>query len=175
MAIMKTLGNLLRQALDVPLLGPLGFLVVEPGQHMLLVQALELLRLARDVGQDLRDLVGDVGPPRRQQVHFYHGVAVVVVVGRAGGEEAAPVVVGVEEDRGARRCRAAAEAVGRRRAVGAGIFVAVGGMVGVGLAVGEVAGEVRGLEGGLSCWGCSELGHTGWFCLATWRTPVKEV
>lgn len=71
-----------------------------------------------------------------------------MVVGRPGREEPTPVVVGVEEDRGARRCGAAAEAIGRR-AVGAGIFIAVGWVVGVGLAVGEVAGEFRGLEEGL--------------------------
>lgn len=50
MAIVEPLGNLLRQGLNVALLGALGVLVVETGQHMLLVQALELLRLARHVG-----------------------------------------------------------------------------------------------------------------------------
>lgn len=63
---------------------------------MFLVQPLQRLTLARDFRQDVRDLVADIRPPRWQQVHLDHGVAVVRVVG-ALGEEAAPVVVCGEE------------------------------------------------------------------------------
>lgn len=168
-AVMEALGDILRHALNVLLLGALRLLVVEAWQHMLLMQALQLLRLARNVGQDVCDLVGDVGPPRRQQVHLDHGVAIVVVVGRSGGQQAAPVVVCIKEHRGA---GGGAKALGR--AVGAGIFVAVCGMVGVGLSVGEVAGEVRGLEKGAVSVAWLGSWHTGLFGLATWRTSGTE-
>lgn len=119
MAVVEALCDLLRQQLDLAFLGPLCLLVVEPGQHMLLVQALELLALAGDVGEDVGHLVRDVGPPRRQQVHLDHGVSVVDVV-RPLRQEAAPVFVGREEH-AARvdSSSAAAEAVagGTRRSI----------------------------------------------------------
>lgn len=144
---METLGDVLRQGLDLPLLGPLGILVVEAREHMLLVQPLQLLALARHVGQQVRHLIRDVGPARREQVHLDYGVAVIMVVGGARGEQAAAVVVGVEED-GA--TSGAAEAVGRGEVCVAAIFIAVGRMMGVGLSVGEVA--VTGKHYG-SVWG----------------------
>lgn len=135
-ALVEPLGDVLRQALNVPLLGLLGALVVEAGEHVLLVQALELLALAGDVGEEVGDLVGDVGPARGQQVHLDHGVAVVVVV--PAGEEAPPVrgLVGREENGAA---GGGAEALGLGEGCAADIFVPVDGVVGVGLSVGEVS------------------------------------
>lgn len=60
-----------------------------------------------------------------------------MVICSASGQETAPVVIGVEQNRGA---GGGAEALWS--AVIARIFVAVGGMVSVGLSVGEVAMEV---------------------------------
>lgn len=57
-----------------------------------------------------------------------------MVVRGASRQQTAPVVIGVEQDRGA---GGGAEAL--RPTIIARIFVAVGGMVGVGLSVGEVA------------------------------------
>ena len=100
MAVVEPAGDGLGEALDLGLLGAArrscargGIVVVivvdvvvfvrlivpEYRQDVLLVQALERLRLARDVAQELRHLVPYVGPPRRQHVHLDHRVAVVVV------------------------------------------------------------------------------------------------
>lgn len=135
-AVVEPARDVLRQLLDIPLLGLLGALVVEAGQHMLLVQPLELLRLLGDVGEQVRHLVRDVGPARGQQVHLDHGVAVVVVV--AARQEAAPVrgLVGGEEHGGA---GGGAEALGAGEVVATAILVPVGRVVSVGLPVGEIA------------------------------------
>lgn len=79
-ALVEALRDALCQALDLALLGALGLLVVEARQDVFLVQALEGLGLSGDVGQEVRHLVADVGPPRRQQVHLDDGVPIVVVV-----------------------------------------------------------------------------------------------
>lgn len=141
MAVVETAGDVLRQPLDIPFLGLLGALVVEARQHMLLMQPLELLRLLGDVGQEIRHLVRDVSPARRQQVHLDHRVAVIVVV--AAREEAAAVrgLVGGEEHGSA---GGGAEALGAGEIVATAILIPMGGMVSVGLPVGEIAaGRVR--------------------------------
>lgn len=66
MAVVETLGDVLRQALDVSLFFLLGVLIVEAWEHVLLVQALEFLRLPRHVSQDVGHFVRDVRPARRQ-------------------------------------------------------------------------------------------------------------
>jgi len=142
-AVVEAARDGLCELFNLPLLGPLRVVVVEAGQHVLLVQPLELLALVRDVGQQLRDLVRHVGPARREQVHLDHGIAVVGIVGTCR-QEAAPVVVGREEDAGA--CAAScggAEAV--RDGRGRPIPVALRRMVGVRLPVRDVAvaGRVR--------------------------------
>jgi hypothetical protein len=82
LAALEAARNVLSQVLNVALLALLDVLVVEARQHVLLVQLVELARLAGDVGQLLRDLVLHVEPARRQQVHLNHRVAVVVVGAR---------------------------------------------------------------------------------------------
>ena len=78
MAVVKAARNRLRQPLNLVLLGALGHCVlVEPGQHVLLVQPVEQLALARHLAQDLGHLVRNVGPARRQEVHLDHGVTAV--------------------------------------------------------------------------------------------------
>jgi hypothetical protein len=145
-ALVEAPCDVLGQALDVPLLGLLGALVVEAGQDVLLVQALELLGAPGDVGEELRHLVGDVGPARRQAVHLDDGVPVVVVV--AAREEPAPVrgLVGREEHGAPGRGGGGgggggAEALGGCEVCAAAILVPVRGVVGVGLSVGEISGE----------------------------------
>jgi hypothetical protein len=136
-AVVEAARDGLRELLNLPLLGPLRVVVVEAGQHVLLVQPLELLALVRDVGQQLRDLVRHVGPARREQVHLDHGIPVVGIVG-ARRQEAAPVVVGREEHAGARAAGCGgAEAV--RDGRGGPIPVALRRVVGVRLPVRDVA------------------------------------
>ncbi len=86
MALVEGARDVLGQRLDGGLLGALGVVVVEARQHVLLVQALQRLALARHAGQEVRHLVRHVGPARRQQVHLDDGVAVVVEVVRLGRE-----------------------------------------------------------------------------------------
>lgn len=163
MAVVEAARDVLRQLLDIPLLGLLGALVVEARQHMLLVQPLELLRLLGDVGEQVRHLVRDVGPARGQQVHLDHGVAVVVVV--AARQEAAPVrgLVGGEEHGGA---GGGAEALGAGEVVATAILVPVGRVVSIGLPVGEIAAGRLGTERGLG-WG---KGVVAWLLRAQWDT-----
>lgn len=116
-ALVEAPGDLLGQALDLALLGPLGLLVVEAGEHVFLVQAVELLALLRNLGQQVRDLVADVGPAGRQQVHLDHGVAIVVGVVRARRQQAAPVLVGREEEAAAGAAAAGAVRACRCRRV----------------------------------------------------------
>lgn len=56
-AFVEPLGDGLRKLLYLPFLILLGLLIVEPRQYVLLVQPLQLLALARDVGQQLRHFV----------------------------------------------------------------------------------------------------------------------
>lgn len=51
MAVVKALGDVLRKSLNLPLFGPFRILIVEAREHMLLMQALQLLALTRHVGQ----------------------------------------------------------------------------------------------------------------------------
>jgi hypothetical protein len=93
MAIVETLGDLLREPLDLALLGLLSLVVVEAGQDVLLVQPLERVALGRNDGEKLRHLVADVGPTRREEVHLYDGVAVVLE--GASRKQTAAVVLAV--------------------------------------------------------------------------------
>lgn len=86
LAALEAAGDGLGEQLDLALLALLDVLVVEAGQHVLLVQRVEAARLPGDVGQQLGDVVLHVEPARRQQVHLDDGVAVVVVA--AAGHEA---------------------------------------------------------------------------------------
>jgi len=52
------------------------------------MQFFQFLRFGGNVGEVFCYLVGDVGPAGREQVHFYHGVAVVFEC--AGGHETLP-------------------------------------------------------------------------------------
>lgn len=49
-ALVEALGDILRQPFDLALLSLLGLLVIEARQHVLLVQAFQLLALAGDIG-----------------------------------------------------------------------------------------------------------------------------
>jgi hypothetical protein len=109
--------DLASQPLDLPLVHGV---VVKAWQNVFVVQALQLGAFARDPGKKLRHLVADVAPPRREKVHFDHGIAAIVVF-----EQAAPVIV---ED--------AAVRVGEARAFGRVV-------VRVGLPVRDVAELVR--------------------------------
>lgn len=135
-AVVEALGNILCQTLDLPLLGPLGVLIVEAREYVLLVQPLQFLALACYIGQQICHLICNVGPAWREQVHFDHSITVIVVVGRAGGEQAAAVVIGVEEHGAA---GSVAEAVSRGQVCTAAIFITMSRMMCVGLSVGEVA------------------------------------
>lgn len=96
MAVMESLGDSLREALDLALVGSpcartsVG-VVVEPGQDVSLVQALQLSRLVRDARQRLVDLVRDVRPARREDIHLDHRIAAVVGVRRV--QAARPMIV----------------------------------------------------------------------------------
>lgn len=127
-AVVEAFGDVLRQLLDLVLLGLLGVLVIEAGQDVLLVEALEGLRLARDVRQQVRHLVRYVGPARGQQVHLDDGVAIVVV---GAGQQALLVL------RGRRRGIGAAE-VGKTGTAGAGVTGLLRRVVRIGLAIGDV-------------------------------------
>lgn len=127
-AVVEALGDVLRQLLDLALLGLLGVLVVEAGQDVLLVQAFEGLRLARNAGQQVRHLVRYVSPARGQQVHLDDGVAIVVV----GAGQQALLVLG-----GRRRGIGAAE-VGKAGTAGAGVTGLLRRVVRIGLAIGDV-------------------------------------
>jgi len=59
---MKTLGDLLRKALNVALLHSFCIIIVETREDMLLVQPLQLLAAPRYVSQQVGDFVGNVGP-----------------------------------------------------------------------------------------------------------------
>lgn len=85
LALLEAPRNLLGEVLDFALLPLLHLLIVEAGEHVLLVQLVELAGLLRDVGEMLGDLVLDVEPSRWQQVHFDDRVA-VVLVGTRGHE-----------------------------------------------------------------------------------------
>lgn len=76
-ALVKPLGDLLCQVLDLALLGPLGLLVIEAREDVLLVQPVELLALLRNFGEEFRDVVVDLGPARREEVHLDHDVAII--------------------------------------------------------------------------------------------------
>jgi hypothetical protein len=172
-AIVEALGDVLRQPLDIPFLGLLGPLVVEARQHMLLVQSLQLLRLLGHVGQQIRHLVCDVGPARRQQIHLDDRVAVIVVV--AAREKAATVrgLVGGEEHGGT---GGGAEALSAGEVVATAILVPMGRVVSVGLPVGEIAvGRLVRNDGGCerARWDSGRL--TGWSGLATWRTAREGI
>ena len=50
-ALVESLCDLLRELFDLRLLSPLGVVVIEPGEDMLLVQPLQALALGGYVGQ----------------------------------------------------------------------------------------------------------------------------
>jgi hypothetical protein len=77
LAFLEAPRNFLRQLFDFALLPLLDRFVVEPREHVLLVQLVELPRLLRYLGQLFRHLVLDVQPSRGEQVHLNHRVAVV--------------------------------------------------------------------------------------------------
>jgi hypothetical protein len=120
LAALEAPGDVLGEGLDLALLPLLDRLVVEAREHVLLVQLVELARVAGDICQVLCDVVLDVEPARRQQVHLDDGVAVVVEGGR--GHEALALLV--------------AEAGGHGAAIARGL---VGRVVGVRLAVRDEA------------------------------------
>lgn len=93
MALVKGLCDLLGELLNLGLLGALGVVVIEAGEDVLLMELLEALAFGGNVGKQVGDVVGDVGPARGQEVHLDHGVAIVVEC--AGGQQAAPVLVGI--------------------------------------------------------------------------------
>jgi hypothetical protein len=124
LAHLEAARDLLRELLDFALLALLHLLVVESREHVLLVQLVELAGLLCDVGEVFGDLVLDVEPPRRQQVHLNHGIA-VVVVGTSPAYE--PLLLG--------RAAAIAKAIGD----GAAMALLLGRVVRVRLAVGDEA------------------------------------
>lgn len=138
-ALVKPPRDFLCQPLDLAFLGPLRLIVVEARQYMLLVQPVQLLALFRNVGQQLRHLIGHVRPSRWEQVHLDHRIAVVHIVGPRR-QETSPVLVRGEQHPRAHPA-AAAEAAAP---AGQAIPVALGRMVGVGLPVRDVA--VRGVS-----------------------------
>lgn len=83
-AVVEPLGDGLRELLYLTFLVPLSLVVVKPRQYVLLMQPLQLLALAGDVGQQLRHFVRRIRPPRRKQVHLDHRIAVVDIVGPRG-------------------------------------------------------------------------------------------
>lgn len=91
MTVMEALCDLLGELLDLGLLGALGVVVIEARKDMLLVQLLEALALGSDVGEQVSDLVGNVGPAWGKQVHLNYGVAIVVEC--AGRQQAAAIFV----------------------------------------------------------------------------------
>lgn len=123
LALLERLGDVLGKVLDLALLPFLDGLIVEAGQHMLLVELVQLARLLRNVGEGFGDFVLDIEPARRQQIHLNHSIA-VVFVGTRGHEPLA--LLGHA---------ALAEAIGGK----AGIARLLGRVVRVGLAVGDEA------------------------------------
>lgn len=125
MALVKALCNLLGEPLDLDLFGPLGFVVVKPREDVCLVQLVQPLALRRNLGEEVRNLVRDVGPSRGQEVHLNYSVAIIFEC--AARQQPAPVLR-----------RKAAAGVGVREAYG-GIFGSLVGMMSVRLPVGDVA------------------------------------
>lgn len=124
-ALVKALCDVLGEPLDLHLLGSLGLVIVEAREHMRLVQLVEALALCGNLGEQLCDVVRDVRPPRRQQVHLDYSVAIIFEC--AAREQPAPVFM-----------RKAAARVGVREAA-LGIFGSLVGMMSVRLPVGDVA------------------------------------
>ena len=118
LALLEDAGDVLGELLDLALLALLDLLVVEAGQHVLLVHLVEAAGLLGDVGEVLGDLVLDVEPARRQQVHLDDVVAIVL----EGIDEPLALLV--------------AEAIGHGPAVARGLL---GRVVRVRLAVGDEA------------------------------------
>ena len=123
LAIVKAARNLLRQALDDALVLPPYILVAESRKQVLLVQLIELRGLLRDIPQQLGDFFLDIDPARRQEVHFYHHVAIFVRFG-----DQAPALLWLRWE---------VETIGGSEAR------FLGWVVGEGLAVGDVAGRGR--------------------------------
>jgi hypothetical protein len=89
LAVMEGGGDLAGQALNLALLG--APVVIKARQDVLGVQLVELCALARNVGEEVCDLVRDVSPAGGEEVHLNDGI--IVEVGGGGGEqEAAPLL-----------------------------------------------------------------------------------
>ena len=133
----------LGELLYLAFLGLLGLFVIEARQYVFLVQALQLLAVARNAIEQLCDFIRDIGPPRGKQIHLDHGVAIFDGIVRPGGEQATAVLVGGEQDAGAgAESGRSAEAIVRR--AGRTIALPVRRVVGVRLPVGDV--EVRAIS-----------------------------
>jgi hypothetical protein len=85
LAALKGTGDFGCEFLNLPLLLLLDGLVVEPREDVLRVQLVQLGRLEGDFFQHVVDLVLDVDPARRQQVHLDHGISIVFI--RTRGHE----------------------------------------------------------------------------------------
>jgi hypothetical protein len=149
LAFLEEAGDGLGDLLNLALLALLDILVIEARKHVLLVQLVELPRLLCDFGQVLGDLVLHVEPARRQEVHFYNGIAVVL----EGGNEALALLGDAA---------AVAKAIGARGAVASLLLLL--GMVRVRLAVRDEARWLRQQQRGSAA---LATGHTGWFGPAT--------
>lgn len=143
LALLEMAGNALCQLLNLALLALLDVLVVEAREDVLLVQLVELARLLGDFGEVFGDLVLDIEPAWRQQVHLYYGIPIVVA---SAGHEAQTFLG---------HSPAIAEAIG----AGAAIARLLRGMVRVGLAVGYEAVALRQREQGQVVSGSSGRRH----------------
>ena len=118
-------GDVLGEGLDFAFFAGFDAFVVEAREDVLGVDLIEFLHFGRDFGEEGGDFVLDVEPAGREEVHLDDGVAVGVIL---AGHEARALGIGVGI--------AVIVAVGAVEALPFG-----GRVVGVGLAVGDEAGE----------------------------------
>lgn len=129
-ALVEALCDVLGESLDLDLFPPLGFVIVKSREDMCLMQLVQTLALRGNLGEQLRDLVRNISPSRRQKVHLNYSVAIIFEC--AARQQPAPVLG-----------RKAAGGVCVGEAPG-GIFGSLVGMMSVRLAVGDVATGIPG-------------------------------